>query len=195
MAATLSDHVEGAGAEGVGVGIVHPRDRLAREPQIGRTLVLRGEVPNDGAGLHVVSRLEDRHIRDRAHERHVFESHLALAVLADGHARVGAHEAHVGAGVAHADADRVVATRQEAREGAGEGYVPAQGEACGDAHHIGLGDAHLEEALRERGAEDPRLRGLRQVGVERHDVRYLGADLREDLSEAGPGGLAGCRAQ
>jgi hypothetical protein len=42
----------------------------------------------------------------------------------------------------------VHAARAEVGEGAREGDLAPDGEARGNAHHVGLGDAHLEEAFR-----------------------------------------------
>ena len=96
------------------------RQILACEAEIRRALPFLDEIFDHALGLGTVGRLEHAHRRQRTHERDVFESHLAVAVVADADARVGADEANARLRISDAQADRVVAAREEAAEAARE---------------------------------------------------------------------------
>src|SRR5690606_16676211 len=96
---------------------------------------------------------------------------------------------HVRVAVGDRDLDRLEAARDEAGERAAERVLSGRGEAGGDADHVLLGDAHLEEARRVLAREELALRALREVRVENHDVRMFGAEGGEGLSERLAAGL------
>jgi hypothetical protein len=87
------------------------------------------------------------------------------------YSRMGTHDAHIGPGVGHGHADLVEAAGDEAAEGADEGHLAVQGEARTGTDHIGLGNPHLEEAIRVFLGEELALGAFGEVGVEDHDLR------------------------
>ena len=84
---------------------------------------------------------------------------------------MGADDLHVGAVVGHRHADLLEAAHHEAGEAADERDLARQRHAGADAHHVALGDAHVEEPLGMLPGELIGHGGLPEVSVEDDDVR------------------------
>ena len=82
---------------------------------------------------------------------------------------------HVEVRVADGVADLLEgAAGREHREGARKGHAARGGDAGGQAHHVGLGDARVKEAVGVGGLELAGLRGGREVRVKDDEVVVLG---------------------
>ena len=96
---------------------------------------------------------------------------MGSAVLTDGDAAVGSADLHVQVGVGHGVADLLKGTaRSEHRKAGHEGDIAHGGQAGGDAHHVGLGDAAVEVAVRVSLAEHTGLGSGSEVGVQYHQI-------------------------
>jgi hypothetical protein len=179
--AALAQHVAPTDLEAV---VLSEDDRGARagEAHVDRAVVGRGGV--DGlARLDAVRGHDHGHVGQDAHQGHVLEHLVRLAVLAHREARVGGADLHVQ--LRHADrlADLLPGlARREHREGAHEDRHAAGREARGGAGHVRLGHAHVEEALGVGLREGLRPGGAGEVGVEHGDGVVGGAELGEGFA-------------
>ena len=132
---------------------------------------------------------DDRHAGDGAHERDVLDALVAAAVLAHGHAGVGAADLHVELGIGDGVADLFIGPScAEHSKRRAEGNQPHGRQACGDVHHVRLGNAAVEEALGIGGLEMLGHSGAGQVGVQHHHLLIGGAQLYQSLAV----GFTGC---
>ena len=101
-----------------------------------------------------------RYFRERA-----YLPSISFAVLQ----MVAASRLHVQVGVGHGVADLLKGTaRSEHRKAGHEGDIAHGGQAGGDAHHVGLGDAAVKMPLRERLLKHAGFGCGGQVGVQHH---------------------------
>ena len=139
------------------------RHRRAAEPQINR--------PHETSGgkrrLHrliVVARHEHRHPRQSAHQRKILHGLVRGAILPEGNSRVRGCEFYVGIAIGDLLAHLVVdAAGHKFCERPAERNLAGEGEACRDAHHVGFGDAALDEPFGEFRGECIHLQGAFQV--------------------------------
>ena len=107
-------------------------------------------------------------------------------VLAERDAGVRAANLHVFVAVGHDLANLVVdAAGDELGEAPDEGHLAAEREAGGDADHVGLGDAALDEALGELLGEAVHLDAAFDVGAQRHDILISAASLHKAFAHTG----------
>ena len=95
------------------------------------------------------------------------------AVHVDGVVSIGAREENL--------VERT--TRDERREGVDERDVALGGHASGNAHHVGLGDAALDEVVRVGGLDLQGVGGAAKVGLEHDDLVILGNEALEGLHD------------
>ena len=108
------------------------------------------------------------------------------AVLAERDAGVRAADLDVLVGVAHHLAYLVVyAAGDELGEAPDEGHLAAEAQACGDADHVGLGDAALDKALGEFFGEAVHLDAAFHVGAQGDDILVLAASLNKAFAHTG----------
>jgi hypothetical protein len=126
----------------------------------------------------------------REHQGKVIDGLSGGTVLAGGYAGVAAHQLNVQARLGNAQAELVeAAAGSEDSEGADEHSLARRRQASGHVHHVLLGHAYREEALREDLAELASSGGAAQVGIHDHDVQ----PLLTQTNEGWPHGLAGGR--
>ena len=77
------------------------------------------------------------------------------------------------------------AAGDELGEAPDEGHLAAEAQTGGDADHIGLGDAALDEALGEFLGEAVHLDAAFHVGAQRHDILVLAASLDKAFAHTG----------
>ena len=77
------------------------------------------------------------------------------------------------------------ATGDELGEATDERHLAAERETSGDADHVGLGDAALDEALGELLGEAVHLDAAFHVGAQGDDILILAASLYQALAHAG----------
>ena len=106
------------------------------------------------------------------------------AVHVDGVVRVGTREEDL--------VERT--TRDERREGVDERDVALGRHAGGNAHHVGLGDAALDEVVRVGLLDLEGVAGAAKVGLEHHDLVVLSNELLEGahnhIAKVSAGGAA-----
>ena len=139
---------------------------------------------DDPGHLHGVSDVEDAGVRNRAHDGDVLEGGVGATVGSDGETGVGA--VHVDGVVSiGAREENLVerTTRDERREGVDERDVALGGHAGGNAHHVGLGDAALDEVVRVGGLDLQGVGGAAKVGLEHDDLVVLGNEALEGLHD------------
>ena len=152
----------------VGLIVEHGNSQTAKA-KVDRTLHLIGGA-DSSACFHVVGGADDGHAGQAAHEGEVLAALVRSAVLTDGDAAVGSADLHVQVGVGHV-ADLLKGTaRSEHRKAGHEGNIAHGGQAGGDAHHVGLGDAAVKVAVRVSLAEHTGLGSGSEVGVQDHQV-------------------------
>src|SRR6266478_1984480 len=79
----------------------------------------------------------------------------------------------------------------EDREAGSEWDFSRRSEAGADGDHVRLRDAALKETVRKLLGEGRRVRGLREIGVERDDVWVGPAEFNQGLAEGLARGSAG----
>ena len=105
---------------------------------------------------------------------------MGSAVLTDGETAVGAHDLDIQAGVGDGVSHLLPGTAcGEHGEGVDKGLEAAGSHTGGNAGHVGLGDAHIEEALRAGFQEELGHGGTGQVSVEHHQLGILVGQLRQ----------------
>ena len=133
------------------------------------------------------------HLREGAHEGHVLHGLVRGTVLAEGDTRVGGGDLHIGLAVGDFLTDLVIDTAgHELREGADEGDLAGDGETGGGADHVGLGDAALDETLRELRGEGIHLEGALEVRGEGDDAAVRAARFEKTHAETAAGVLLAC---
>ena len=157
----------------------------AQRAQVGDALAV-GHRGDELRRLVGVGRVQHAAAVDRAERREVLQRHLRRAVLADRHAGVRARQAQVRPRDRR-HADEVVGAREERRERRGERLPVAHLHADRRRDHLLLRDEHLEVAVRVRLAEHLRVRRVRDLAVDRHDVAVDRAERGDRLAV----GLAG----
>ena len=140
------------------------------------------------AHLDGVARHDDGHLGQGAHDGDVLQRQVGRTLLGGGGAGVVPDDLGVAPGVGHRDAHLVeAATGQEVAVRVGEGHPPHRGHAGRGADDVALGDAEVEEPVREPLAEAVGVVGLGAVAVEHEDVVVLGADVQQPLDVARAG--------
>lgn len=123
--------------------------------------------PDDSFRFGAVSRTDDGHIRQTAHDGHVFNGLMGRPVFADTEAGVGRADLDVELWQADGVANLFKGpTRAEDSKGTGQGNLAASGEARCRAHHILFRNAHIEIAFRRYLFKSNRPRRRTEVGVE-----------------------------
>jgi len=171
-----------------GDGVGHGLDGEAAETHVGRAVIVE---QGFGRETHfvAVARAEHCHAGDRAHEGEVLDALMGRAVFADGQAAVAAHDLDVQMRVADGVAHLLPgAAGCEHGEGVDKGLVAAERHAAGDADHVGLGDAHVEEALGMRFFKEFGHGRAGEVGVEHDKLGIFVGQLYERLAV----GLTSC---
>ena len=121
--------------------------------------------------LDAVGGRDDRHIRQRPDPGEVLDRVVRRSELAIGHAGTDAAELHIGLRVGDVGLDLLErAAGEEARGAADERDLAAVGEPGAGADEVLLGDADVDQALREAIAETVQLRGADRVVADRDDV-------------------------
>ena len=139
-----------------------------------------------GLGLVVVGGHEHGHIRQGLHQGDVLHRLVRGAVLAERDAGVRAANLDVLVAVGHDLAYLVVdAAGNELGEAPDEGHLATEAQTGGDADHIGLGDAALDEAPGEFLGEAVHLDAAFHVGAQRDDILVLAASLDKAFAHTG----------
>ena len=157
----------------------------ATEAQIDGPDVLGGG-QRGGLGLVEVGGHEHGHVGQHLHQGDVLHGLVRGAVLAERDAGVRAANLDVLVRVAHHLADLVIdAAGDELGEAPDEGHLAAEAQAGGDADHVGLGDAALDEALGEFLGEAVHLDAAFHVGAQGDDILVLAASLYKAFAHTG----------
>ena len=193
-----------AGGDDRHVAAVGNRDALPKLKLVVRQLV--GEDLGGGAGqteiggavvvqqgfygqphFVTVAGANHSHAGDLPHQGQVFGALMGGAVLADGDAAVGADDLDVQMGIGDGVADLLVrAAGSEDGEGVGKGLQTGGSHARGNADHVILRDAAVEEALGISGPEVLRLSGHGQVCVQDHQLGVLLGKFYQGLAVGSP---------
>ena len=100
---------------------------------------------------HGIRRLHDGQAGHGPHQGQVLQGHVGAAVEGGGDAGVRTHQDNLQARVVGGQEELVVgAAAGEAAEGGGEGPLADGCQARSHADEVGLGHAHVEEAVRDR---------------------------------------------
>ena len=122
-------------------------------------------------GLVVVAGIENHHVGQHLHQSEVFHHLVRCAVLTHSDASVRSSDFDIQVGICHRHADLVIhTTRNEPGECAGERNLAAQCQTCGNADHVGLRDAALDETFRMGCLEIAHLHAPRDIRCEYEDV-------------------------
>ena len=106
---------------------------------------------------------------------------------------MGGGNLHVGPAVGDFLAQLVIdAAGHEFGEGADEGNLAGDGEARGGTHHIGLGDAALDESFGELGREGIHLQGAFEVCRQGYYAAVGLSGPQEALTETAAGVFLTC---
>ena len=106
---------------------------------------------------------------------------------------MGGGDLHVGLAIGHLLAELVVhAAGDEFGEGADEGDLARHGQAGRRAHHVGFGDAALDETFGEFGGEGIHLEGALEVCGEGDDPFVGPSGLQQARTETAAGVLFTC---
>ena len=174
---------------------MHARHGHARNAQEHRPLVDE-RVAHRGRGLHGIGRNNHGEVGEHTHPGEIFNGVMRGPKLAVSHTRRHGAELYVRPGVRKIDLDLLHGARgKEARRAANVRDHTAIGQPRAHAHHVLLGDADIDEAVRELLFEILELRrGERIVGHGAHacvgsshlfEGAHVGVAAVEDL-------LAGC---
>ena len=130
---------------GDGCGM-HHRFALLAHADIDRAVLLHRR-PQRGANLKGVARANHHHVRDRAQERNILAGMVCRAEARIGKAGADRDDGHGRFVIADIGADLFQTTRGHER-GDGIGHRPqaVHRHAGGNAHHVGLRHAAIEEA-------------------------------------------------
>jgi hypothetical protein len=133
--------------------------------------------------LRTVGRHNDRHIGDGPHNGDILHRLMGTAVLADRHPSVRCHDLYIGLGIG----DRLAhllprPADRENGEGGNERNLAGCRQTGGRANHVGFGDPHVEKALRKFFREYSGFGGTGKIGVQRHDIPVLPAQLCQRLA-------------
>ena len=130
--------------------------------------------PDDSFRFGRIGGADDGHIRQTAHDGHVFNGLMGRPVFADAEAGVGRTDLDVELWQADGVANLFKGpTRAEDGKSAGQGNLAAGGEARRRAHHILFRNAHIEIAFRRYLFKSNRPRRRTQVGVEDDNPRIF----------------------
>ena len=169
------------------VGGGEVRNGRAAESEIDGSDVLGG---GEGGllGLVVVAGVDHHHVGKHLHEAEVLHHLVGGAVLAHGDAGVGGSDFHIEVGVGGHHADLVIdAAGDETREGTGERHFAAEGEAGGDADHVGFRDAGLDEPFGEFLDKITHLEAADHIGAEGENIGVAATRFQQARTEAGTG--------
>ena len=101
---------------------------------------------------------------------------MGSAILAHGDAGMGGGNLDVEVGVGAGHTDLVVhAARDEARESTGKGNLATQRQTCGNANHVGLRNAGLDESFRKFFDEIAHLQTANHIGTKGKDIGIFAA--------------------
>ena len=132
--------------------------------------------------LHLIARLDDRHVSERAHRCDVLERHLAGPVVTDADPHMRSHETNICLVVSDRKPHRFLTTGDERAERACERDLAVQRKAGRDTDHVRLGDADVEEPVRILRREVLDVRRVLEVSGERDDA-LVAPDANQGISE------------
>ena len=154
------------------------RDFAALEPQIDRTRTI-GNRRHHLLGLDCVGGLDHRHVGNRAHQRHVVDC-LMTGTAGTGQAGHEADDFDVEFRISDRHGDLIeAAARAEHPERIDEHDAAGAREPAGNAEHIRLRHADIDEAVGDFVAEQIGLGLAGQIGAETDDLRPLPGKLHQ----------------
>ena len=183
---TLPEDVGLADLEGI--VLLENRGGQPGGPQIGGTLHL-SQSEGGLSGLVAVGRDDDSHAGDHSHKADILDGLVAAAVLAHGHAGVGAADLHIETGVGDGVADLLIGPAcAEHSKGGAEGNEPHGGQARRHIHHVALGNAAVKEAIGIGRLEKFGHGSPGQIGIQHHNLIVGSAQLYQRLAVGFTGG-------
>ena len=184
---SLDHDVASSHAEGV-ARLVEVEDGVAHEADEYRPRRLQGHVEELLGGPRV-GRHEDLHVGQRRHVGDILRGLVGHAVDGRCEPAVRREELHVQVGVTDEGPDRLQGPHgDEYAVARRHGGAAIGGHARGGAHHVALGDAHVEVSLGVFVAEEMGEGGIADVGLEDDEVAIDGAVFGHPLGEGPPGG-------
>ena len=170
------------------VFVVENRDGCAAEADVAGAVQLGGSVDHL-SGLDIVRGGHDGHAGNDAHEGNILAALVGGPVLTDGDSAVGGTDLDIEMGIADGIADDLIGPAcREHGKGRGEGDEARGGHAGSCSHHVALGDATVEMAVRVSIAECGGLGGSREVSVDDDDPVVDRAEFLQRVSIALSGG-------
>ena len=190
--APLDHHVAASHAEGI-ARLVEVEDGIPHESHENRPRCLQGHI-EELLGRPGVGRHEDLHVGQRRHVCDVFRGLVGHAVDGRCEAAVRREELHVEVRVTDKGPDRFQGPHGDENTVArGDDRAAVGRHAGGGAHHVALGDAHVEIAFGVLVPEQVGEGGIADVGLEDDEFAVDGAVLRHPFGESPPGGYrCGC---
>ena len=170
---------------GLDLGHAGMKVRLTRlaQAQVGR-LRMFDEISHAGAHLHRVARRRDQHVRKAAHQRVVLHRVVRVAQSAIGQPAADGNHGHRQAVVVHVVADLLGAAEGgEVGDRIGEDVIALAGHARGQARHVLLGHAGVDEAVRELVGKGFH-HGVAEVTDDQRDVRVLARQRHQFFDES-----------
>ncbi len=163
------------------IGAVDDGSFGASGAHVNRANVL-GHAMHQRARAEFVGRIKHHKSGQCTHECVIFHRLLAGAVLANGDAAMRAHKLGVHVRIRHAHAELVITfIAEKDRERRREGQLAGKRQPAGNRYHVGLSDAHSEEAFRIFLLELCAEGGLGQIGIQRNDIGIALAQLNQRL--------------
>ena len=175
----------------VSLRLVELEDGVAHEADEDGPRCLQGHVEELLCGPRV-GRHEDLHVGQRRHVGDVLRGLVGHAVDGRREPAVRREELDVQVRVADEGPDRFQGPHgDEYAVARRHGGAAIGGHARGGAHHVALGDAHVEVSLGVLVAEQMREGGIADVGLEDDEVAVDGSVFGHSLGEGPPGGNDG----
>ena len=132
--------------------------------------------------LKRVGGLDNRHARERAHQRNIVDR-LVAGSSGTRQPRHEADDLDVQPGIGDRHRDLIVASaRAEDSERVDENDMARSREACGDSDHVRFSRPDVDEALADRVAEHVGLGLTREVGPKTNDLRVSTRDRQQRLA-------------
>ena len=131
-----------------GDGVGHRFDCQAAQAHIRRPVIVQQGLDRQ-THLVAVAGVDHHHTGDGTHGAKVLDALVGRAVLADGQAAVRADDLHVQARIRDGVAHLLEGTAGSKHgKGVGKRHFAAGRQTGGHAHHVALGNAHVEKAIR-----------------------------------------------